>query len=225
MPTSAAAALVILLALVPGASGVYAFNQTVGPDWRQKEWQAAVQYIAFSTLGLLIYVLLAGLFEFLPAAHVIPKTYETISASQLTSLLIPFAGHLGCATLVGFLAAKIHGFVSSAFGASKHSSAWTDFVDSCVPKRWVVVTLTTGDVWVGMVHCVDTSVADTERDIAISEPALLDSATGQYKVTPYHSMHFPARIVQNVGVLANASDTRIGPGVGQPLFPKGDLNG
>ena len=50
MPTSAAAALVILLALVPGASGVYAFNQTVGPDWRQKEWQAAVQYIAFSTL-------------------------------------------------------------------------------------------------------------------------------------------------------------------------------
>ncbi|MBK8649768.1 MAG: hypothetical protein IPN16_25155 [Gemmatimonadetes bacterium] len=59
------------------------------------------------------------------------------------------------------------------------------------------MTLTTGDVWAGILAFADTGVQDSERDLILREPALRDGATGEYVASNYSAMHIPARLVQS----------------------------
>jgi hypothetical protein len=92
MPTTAAAVLVIVVAIIPGALGSHLYAVLNGLDWRRKEWDTAIRYIAFSILGLVLYVLLAEPLHWLPAAHVIPDPYTDprLQTGSLARLAVPW---------------------------------------------------------------------------------------------------------------------------------------
>ncbi len=220
MPTSVAAALILVLAVVPGAVGVYTFAMINGTDWRQKEWEAVVQHIGFSALGLLLYVLLARSFGWPPASHVVPTAYQSIQADQLHLLLVPYLGHLVGGGIVGVLAAGLDRISARITRSTHHANSWNRFANKCVEGRWVVVTLTSGDVYAGIVRVADVGVPSAERDLILGEPALYDADRGNYYVTSFNEIFLPAALIQSVGALQRDGDVRIGPSLGEPLFPK-----
>lgn len=220
MPDTIVAALILVLAVVPGSLGVYVFAVVNGADWRQKDWEAAVQHVAFSVIGLLAYVLAARLLNLLPAAHVTPSAYRTVDAATLHLLLLPYVGHLAGGALIGLLAALGDRIVSRLSKSSFHASAWNSFATTSLQDRWVVATLTSGDIFAGRIGVADVGVAAAERDIVLREPALFDPTKQNYLATPFYEIFLPSALVQNVGVLARDADQRLGPQPGQPLFPQ-----
>ena len=48
MPPTAATALVLVIAVVPGSLGSYLFSSVNGLDWRERDRGAAIRYVAFS---------------------------------------------------------------------------------------------------------------------------------------------------------------------------------
>jgi hypothetical protein len=59
MPTSAAALLILVIAIVPGALGNVVFTRLVGTDWREKELSTVVRVLAISVFGLALYAWIA----------------------------------------------------------------------------------------------------------------------------------------------------------------------
>ena len=226
MPTTIATAFIIVIAIVPGAAGSFLYHRTVGLDWREKDWHAVIRYVAFSVLGLCIYVVAANFFGWWPAIHVIPATYaeNNFTANVLPEVVWPYFGHLGGSVVVGLAAAFAARAIGRISGATPYPGAWDDFVRNSLPGRWVSVSLKSGDVFAGYVEIADVGVALEERDIVLSEPALYNVDTKNYVSTPYHQLFLPADLVQNLATIATEADQKLGTAVGTELFPKENLH-
>jgi hypothetical protein len=224
VPTTLAAVTVLVLAVVPGMIGVYAFATINGTDWRHKDWQVAVRALSFSVFGLLVYSLLALSWDWIPPLHVIPSSYrpDWLRASKVAGLLLPFAGHCVSSGIVGGVAAGLDRCVAKISRASPHVCAWDDFVGTRLADRWVVITLASSDVYAGYVALADVGVPATDRDIILTEPARFDPETRQYVVTSYRHMFIRAELVQSIATVALPTDAPIGQPIGQPLFKPHD---
>jgi hypothetical protein len=104
------------------------------------------------------------------------------------------------------------------FHSSAHES-WDCFTRHYVKRRWVILDLENGQRYAGMVQNADVSANASERDLVLCEPALYDSATGDYLATPYQYMYFPAKMLSVVGALSVSSDKRLST-MGHSIFPK-----
>jgi hypothetical protein len=140
----------------------------------------------------------------------------------LSSLALPWLGHLAGGGVVGVLAAGSARIVARITSSTALPGSWDAFVKGSAPDRWVVVTLKAGDVFAGVVRVADVGVATEDRDLVLGEPALLDPKTGKYIMTPYHEIFLPAALIQNLAVLPRANDARVGPEPGAELFAKED---
>lgn len=221
MPTSIATATVFALAIIPGAFGAYSWAVLNGQHWREKEWEAAVRFLAFSILGLGAYVL-AGLWLALPpAVHILPATYEaeSLSASSLPSIFLPYIGHILGSSIIGGVAAGFHRLVCKIRRSSAHPSAWEDFLKVGAPKRWVTVTLKSGDIFAGYIHMAEQSAPAGERDVVLRTPAKYDDTSKNYTVTSYRDLFLPADLIQNIGTIRTDAELSESPAVGTPLFP------
>lgn len=221
MPDSIGAAVVLALAILPGAFGAYVWEAVVGEDWREKDWQAALRYLAFSMLGLALYVLLAIPGDFLPPAHIVPATYtETkLQAGRLAPIVLPYFGHIVCAGIVSAVLAVVHRLGCKWTGSTLQPSSWNQFIQEELPKRWVVVSLKSGDVYAGYVKTIESGVAATERDMVLLFPSKFDAVSEKYTVTSYKSLFFPAELVQSIGAVRTEDELKLSPVVGQSLFP------
>ncbi|HET7024344.1 MAG TPA: DUF6338 family protein [Gemmatimonadales bacterium] len=222
MPTSIATVTVIALAIIPGAFGAYVWALINGQDWREKDWEAAIRFLAFSVLGLGVYVLLGLIFTLPPAIHILPSTYGSaaLNAPALSSIFSPYIGHIMCSGLVGAAAAVAHRWTASIRGASPQPSTWDHFIKSAVPKHWVVVTLKSGDVYAGYVQTAEESAPATERDIILRHPAKFNEAINNYCVTSLQDLFVPAELVQSLGTVRSESELLLDPAVNTLLFPK-----
>ena len=175
MPTSVATATVLALAIIPGAFGAYVWALVNGQDWREKDWQAAIRFLAFSVLGLAFYVLASIPLGLPPAIHVLPATYESaaLKAGALSAIFRPYLGHIISAGLLGAVAAGLHRAVCALRGSSPQPSAWDHFLKNEAPKRWVVVTLKSGDIYAGYIQTAEESAPETKG-------VMLDHLIGQF---------------------------------------------
>jgi hypothetical protein len=207
MPTTAAAALILAVAIIPGALGTYVYASLNGLHWRQSAADTVVRYLSFSVLGLVTYVLTANRFGWPPAAHVIPAEYAStdFGATTLPGLTWPYLGHLAGAALVGILAALGVRLLAFMTRQSHRPATWDTFVTKSVAGRWVVVTLTSGDVYVGVVDVAELGAAAEERDLILGKPGTL-SAEGNYEPTTFHAVFLPAGLIQNIAALAHPID-------------------
>jgi hypothetical protein len=227
VPTSLAAVTVLVLAVVPGAFGEYAWSLVNGQDWRKKEWETALGFLSFSVIGLALYVCAGLVIPLPPAVHVIPSTYEatTLNAAGLSRVFLPYLGHIVASTLVGIVAALAHRGISAVFGLSPQPSAWDHFIKKCVPGRWVVVTLKSGDVFAGYIETAEQAAPANERDVVLHYPAKRDETTQSYKVTSLNDLFLPADLVQNIGTIRLDSELAKDPAVSTSLFSQPHSNG
>ncbi len=207
VPTTLAAVLVTVFAIIPGAIGTYIYAAINGLHWRQAPATTAIRYLSFSVLGLFAYVLVAEWRGWPPAAHVIPATFsdDTFTAATLSGLVAPYLGHLVGAAVMGALAVVGVRVLSRFTRATVRPASWDSFISESVPKHWVVVTLTSSDVFVGQIEVADVNVAPEERDLVLTAVGTLDDA-GAYVPTAFHAMFLPAELVQNIATLRRPSD-------------------
>lgn len=220
MPTTLAAVVVLALAIVPGALGTYAWRALNGEPWHQKDWEAAIRFVAFSVVGLGIYVLAALWLGMPPAAHVIPASYEpgTLRPDGLGGIFLPYLGHIISSALVGGMAAGAHRMVCRLTGTSPHPGAWDHFLKKSLPLRWAVVTLKSGDVFAGYVRTAEESAPASQRDVILSFPAKYDEGTRSYLVTPYRDLFLPADLIQNIGTIRQPDEMGPAKDINEPLF-------
>jgi hypothetical protein len=206
MPTTAAAVLVLMLALLPGMLGAYFLEHLSGRDWREKDWRAALRYLAISALGLALYAIAAQRFSWPPARHVIPGSLMALTAEEVPALAVPYLGHIVASVVVGVSAAFLLRLLAKIGGFSARPCAWDTFANDLVQGRWVVVTLKSRDVYAGYLRVADVGVAASERDIVLRDPCRYDESKGEYLGIGYRDIFVQALLVDSI---ATAMDPKL----------------
>ncbi|MDP9350525.1 MAG: hypothetical protein M3P51_03140 [Chloroflexota bacterium] len=212
--------LIALIAVFPGLIGDRVYRSIVGADWREKDWQAILRLMGFSVVGAALYSVAAHAWGWPAPVHLVPATYTTIDpqGADLLAIFLPYVGHLAGGLLAGSLGAVGARVLAFLAASSVHLSAWDDFTKVYAPRRWVVVSLESGEVYAGKLKAADTSVAAAERDLVLEEPALYQEDSGQYISTPYQYLFVAATTVYSIAaVYEPTKDSRVVP-VGEPIF-------
>jgi Family of unknown function (DUF6338) len=210
LPSSVAALVVAIFAVLPGMPGEKAYRILVGSDWREDKWQRTLRLLAFSVAGFAIYATLAPLLGAPAPTYLSPANLQMVDAAKIGEAGVALLGHMSAATMAGILAGLLSRMVARFVARSAYSSAWDHFVNRCVKQHWVIVGLQNGDVYLGYLDVADLSVAAAERDIILREPALYDVPAQRYRATSYQSLFLPGAIVSSVGVVTDkALDKRI----------------
>lgn len=225
MPTSLAAVVVSVVAVLPGLLGDKVFQLLVGSNWREKEWRVVLRLLAFSVAGATLYSLFSLTLAWPSVIHLIPRTYERIGAGLIgvNVLFLPYVGHVVGGALAGFLAAIAVRGLAKISPRSPYPSAWDDFVRTYSVERWVIIGLQTGDVYAGRLATVDLSVPAADREIVLAEPCAFES--GQYRALSYQYMFFRAESIYSIAIVYDKTrDIRL-VDVDEALFEEEHKNG
>lgn len=135
---------------------------------------------------------------------------EVLRPEQIGPLAIAFLGHVAGAAICGVGAGYTIRILARLTLVSAYFSAWNHFINSCSKGRWVTVGLTNGQVYAGYIDKADVSVAASERDIILREPALYDETQRAYRTTSYQTMFLlGSTIVSIAAVMDKQDDMRI----------------
>ncbi|MGE3275078.1 MAG: DUF6338 family protein [Vicinamibacterales bacterium] len=223
MPTTVAAALVLVFAMFPGFVGNRVYEYFVGLDWREREWRTVLRLIGFSVTGAMLYALSAAAAGVQPPVHLFPATFQELTPDSplLQALATGYIGHLLASAVAGGLAVGSASLLAKLSSASPYASAWDDFARSYTPKHWVVVGLTNGEVYAGKLKNSDVAVAMEDRDLVLEEPCLYNPDKAQYVAVSYQYLFVPAATWFSIAVVADPKDKRT-VAVGEPLFTRED---
>jgi len=189
MPTSISALLIIVIAIFPGTLGNNVYRRLIGVDWREKEFRTIVRLIGFSVVGVVLYSIVAEFLDWPPALHLFPNTYINFSPEYLEKILPPYIGHLSAGFLTGIIAAGANRLISKFSFASAYPSAWDDFIRALVPRHWVIISLSSGEVYAGKIKVADSAVAEAERDIVLEEPCQYIENSKEYVALNYQYLY------------------------------------
>jgi len=227
MPTTVAGLLIILFAILPGIPAYSIYKMFWGSNWRQSEWEKIVTIIIFSTGGLIIYTIISSQFNLTPSVYVIPSTFEAKSfgTSDLLPISLSLVGHFVSSIFLSLLVIIILRFSMRWLPIAPYPGSWDDFINNSVANRWVVVRLTNEETYAGILKSADTSVAQSDRDIILGEPALYSRKKGNYEVLPYQEIFVPATLVSSIAVVHDPDfDARVTQ-IGSFLFERKRKNG
>jgi hypothetical protein len=220
LPNSVSALLIAAFAILPGVPGERIYTMIVGWDWREDKWWRTLRLLAFSLAGLSVYAIVASFVSAPLPAYVSPHAMEVLRPEQIGPLAIAFLGHVAGAAICGCGAGYAIRVLARLTSVSAYFSAWNHFINSCSKGRWVTVGLTNGQVYIGYIDKADISVAASERDIILREPALYDDTERAYRTTPYQTMFLlGSTIVSIAAIVGSQDDVRITP-TGKELFGK-----
>ena len=220
MPTTLTALLILLFAIVPGMFGEMVYRIIAGTDWRENQWSKVARIIGISIAGLVLYIVMASLAGLPVPQYLFPSNFseEVFKPSILPGMAFTYVGHAAFAALAGTLGAYVVRGMAKLSPVSTYPDTWDVFARDLVPRHWVVVTLTSGVSYAGMVERADFSVQQSERDIVLAEPALYIEEKGEYVTQSYQYLFLPGALVDTVAVYYDpAVDERVTP-VNQNLF-------
>ena len=89
----------------------------------------------------------------------------------------------------------------------------------------MTVGLSNGQVYAGYVDKADVSVAASERDIILREPALYNEADGMYRTTPYQTMFRLGSTITSVAAVSDPRDDKRITSAGESLFREDKTSG
>lgn len=225
LPTSVAALLIAAFAILPGVPGERIYTMLVGWDWREDKWWRTLRLLAFSLAGLSAYAIVAPLLSAPAPAYIAPRAMELLRPDQIGRLAVAFLGHGAGAAACGIAAGYAVRLLAHLTSRSAYSSAWDHFINSCARSRWVIVGLTNGEVYAGYIDKADVSVAATERDIILREPALYDATEHTYRATIYQTMFLLGNTIASIAAVTDPrGDERI-TSAGEELFDEETNNG
>lgn len=213
MPSTVVELLVILLAILPGLPGEEVYRRLVGVDWREREWRSIVRVLLFSALGIALYGAVAiplGAPNPYVLSPDLPEVTPERTSFRFTVVpeffLMAYAGHFMFSAIAGLVLASTRRILGHWTPTSPYPAAWDEFTRSCLPERWTVITLRNGQTYAGIVETADASVAQSERDIVLREPALLEDEV--YRSVAYQYMFLPAELIASVAAVYNPKTDR-----------------
>lgn len=201
---------IVVFAVVPGLLGEKLFRMLVGEDWRRagEQGRRYVRVVATSAFGFAGYALLAATVGALPEpAYIDPGTFRTgwLNPTRLRPLAVSYLGHVLFAALVGLVAGYVVERSSRLATRSPYPDTWDRFFRNLAPKRWVLVSLQSGETFLGFIERADVGVPHSERDLVLAEPAQRQE-DGTYLVPPYQYLFVPGELPAAVAVYANEED-------------------
>lgn len=223
MPETPTALLILLIAVLPGAFGNIIFQAVLGINWREQVWQSLLRLLGFSTVGVVLYIVFAGLTGAPPPLYILPDTYKSgeFNASSLLPMAVAYVGHCIASAVAGVLGVTGYRVLSIFAPASPYAYAWDDFLRNYVPGHWVAVTLVQGDSYAGILGHADTAATHDGRDLILREPARYDPATKNYIALPYQSLFLPGRLVASIAVVSEPSIDKRLTVIGESVFSGG----
>lgn len=224
LPNSVAALLIAAFAVLPGVPGERIYTMLVGWDWREDKWWRTLRILTFSLVGLSAYTIPASLVTAPLPVYISPSALERLLPTQLTHVAVAFLGHILAAAVSGLAAGYAIRVLARLTSRSAYSSAWDHFINSCARSRWVTVGLTNGQVYAGYVDKADVSVAASERDIILREPALYDETEKTYRATPYQTMFLLGSTISSIAAVTDPRGDKRITSAGEDLFEK-ETNG
>lgn len=215
---------VLLFAVLPGFPAYWLFGVFYGRDWRQNYSERLVPIVLISLAGLIVYIFAASKFQLPSPVYLFPSTFqaENFNETSLPTIATAVLGHFLCSILIVLSVIGCLKLSNKWLPNSPHPAAWDEFVRSLMPKRWVLVALSNGDVYIGSVKAVDTSVNQKERDLVLSEPAVYDESAKKYIATPYQYIFLAAELVYFVGALSDSDIDKRLTEIGEPIFVGGN---
>lgn len=203
IPNTAAAILVLILAILPGWPADQVYRAFAGVSWREKQFHHTLRLVGFSVFGWALYSVVAAALELPPATHVFPATFSSgiLTAADLGSLGLSYIAHCAGAGIVAAGAAYSRRLLAKASRSAGNRDAWDQFVNFCVNERWVVVRLRSGGVIGGRLVHADVSVEPEFRDIILQEPAELNAEDRIYRTSTQQSLFIRGAEVASIATV------------------------
>ena len=223
MPATISGLLVILFAVLPGVPGNNLYQRIVGIDRKEEQWSAVTRIIGFSIGGLILYIVIGGVIHTPLPIYISPSTFTNfvIERNILLDISLALSGHFLGSIVISLAVAGIVLFINRVNRASDYSDTWDKFARKYVEKHWVIVRISDGKTYAGILEQADTFVDQNERDIILKEPAIYLQDEDNYLSLPYQYLFLPGSIVSSIGVVADTEDRRI-TRIGTYLFDKPD---
>lgn len=225
LPNSVATLLIAAFAILPGVPGERIYTMLVGWDWREDKWWRTLRLLAFSLVGLSAYAIFASRVAAPLPVYISPHDLESLLPAQIANLAVAFLGHTVGAAICGFAAGYTVRALARLTSRSAYSSAWDHFINSCAKGRWVTVGLANGQVYAGYVDKADVSVAASDRDIILREPALYEEAGNAYRATPYQTMFLLGSTIASLAAVTDPRGDKRITTAGEDLFVKETTSG
>lgn len=219
MPNSLAAVLIAVLVIFPGLLGNWVYQNVVGTDWREQQWQRVLRLLGFSVVGFVLYTIGAGLFDWPLPVHVFPTTYDELRPERkdLSAVAFPYLGHLAGSFLAGFFGAWGAKGIARMASSTAYPAAWDDFVRSCTSGRWVIAALKNEEVYAGRIRTADVGVATEDRDVILEEPCQLEDGK-RYRALNYQYLFIRADNLYSIAAVHKPEFDNRTVAVGESLF-------
>jgi len=123
---------IFILGILPGLPGNQIFCMFVGEDRKDDIWKKLISFLLFSVFGLIIYSIIAVLFN-LPLATVfidplISKKLNSITNDTYIQMTIAYIGHFGGSALAGLISALTIRILCKWAPVSAYPEAWDSFI-------------------------------------------------------------------------------------------------
>lgn len=208
MPSDIPSLLIILLAIVPGYLGEKIFTHFTGKNWRTKDWENIVRVLVFSFLGLLAYIFISRLLNLPKPTYIFPSTFnaDNIDNLNLLTLALPYSLHWVLSALIALFLGLIIKQIGRKTPTISFPTAWDIFSRNYIDGNWVVVTLISGENFMGYLSFCDLSVSPEERDVILEEPAKYIDSEFKYLVLDYKALFLPSSQIIHISVIDNDDD-------------------
>ena len=209
LPTTLSGLMIFVFAMIPGLPGESIYKLLIGAHWQEKEWWSILRIIGFSTTSLVLYIIIANIFNFPMPIYIFPNVFShtVFTVNSILPLSISYMGHIFMSIIVGCIASYGRRCLSRWFFLPVYPSAWDEFVRSSVPGHWVVVTLDNGDVYAGKLETANINIEETNRDIILEEPALYTDQC-KYVASSYQYLFLSGSMISSIAAVSNSKDSR-----------------
>ncbi|HEV3073211.1 MAG TPA: DUF6338 family protein, partial [Thermoanaerobaculia bacterium] len=213
LSSTLAGILLLVFAVLPGVPGERLYRTFVGSDWREDQWKKTLHLLTFSVFGLALYAGIAPLLHAPFPTYLSPVLLEQAAKDEVSfrRMLLALLGHFAGSSVAGVISGVSMRSVARVMSASAYYSAWDHFVRHCAKKHWVVVTLQNGETYSGFIETADISVAGSERDLILREPASYDQERDEYRASKYQSLFLPGSSLSSIATVYEPTDKRIIP--------------
>lgn len=195
--------VVLVFVLIPGVPAEAAYNLITGSDWREERFQRVIRIVLLSVLGLVTCAVIAGVFikAWIPK-YVMPAIYDAPwNRELLVEMSGAYLGHTLTSLVFGFVFAGISKISAHLMGQTVYPSAWDDLLRSHTRNHWIIVSLSTGEAYAGILETADQEVPSEERDVLLKEPASYSAKKGNYFTLPYQHLFIPSALIDSVAVV------------------------
>lgn len=216
-------ALIFVLGVIPGVPGETLYSLIVSINQHENRLRRVTRTLVISAMGLILYVIVGdllsyiGIEAFTEPLHVMPSSFQG-SSGDVSLLAWAYVGHVLFSTIVGAVVAGGWHKTAKMLDGHSYPSAWDALVETHKEKRWVVVNLTNGTSYAGIIDTANTDVHRNNRDLLLREPARHDPERGAFFATRFQYKFLPADLIRSIDVLSKPTeDTRITQ-IGEKVF-------